>query len=72
MTEELITIGDQDIKFTDLEQDAQVIVQRVRALREAQQQLHIQLIESERVIKAWEADLHDLVHAVEENEEESA
>lgn len=71
MTEETITIGDQDIKFSDLEHDAQVIVQRVRALREAQQQLHIQLIENERVITAWESDLHELVHAV-DGEEESA
>ena len=72
MEDAVITIGDTEFKFSDLEPDAQIIVQRVRALRDQQQGLHIQLIESERVIKAWEADLHDLVHAVEEAEEESA
>jgi len=72
MEDAVITIGDTDFNFSDLQPEAQIIVQRVRMLRNQQQQLQIQLIESERTINAWSADLHDLVHAVEEDEEESA
>jgi hypothetical protein len=72
MMDEIITIGETDFNFSDLQPEAQIIVQRVRMLRDQQQQLQIKLIESERTINAWAEDLHELVHAVEDGEEDSA
>jgi len=72
MEDAVITIGDTEFNFSELEPEAQIIVQRVRMLRDQQQNLQIQMIEGERSIRSWSEDLHNLVHAVEETEEESA
>ena len=71
MSDPTVEIDGQEFVFSDLEQDAQVMIQRVQQLREVQQTLQIQLIENERSIASWEADIRNSIKPVEAEESAS-
>ena len=64
-----ITIDDETYLLEDLQVEAQAMVARIQALRSQQQQLQMQLIENERAINGWAADIKDSIEVV-ENEQE--
>jgi hypothetical protein len=71
MSEQTVNIDGEDFAFSELEQDAQVMIQRVQQLREVQQNLQIQLIENERSIAHWETDIRNSIKPVETEESAS-
>jgi len=71
MTEQTVSIDGEDFAFSELEQDAQVMIGRVQQLREVQQNLQIQLIENERSIAHWETDIRNAIKPVKTEESES-
>lgn len=64
-----ITIDDETYLLEDLHVEAQAMVARIQALRSQQQQLQMQLIENERAINGWAADIKDSIQIVENDEE---
>lgn len=64
-----ITIDDETYLLEDLQVEAQAMVARIQALRSQQQQLQMQLIENERAINGWAADIKDSIQIVENDEE---
>jgi hypothetical protein len=64
-----ITIDDETYLLEDLHVEAQAMVARIQALRSQQQQLQMQLIENERAINGWAADIKDSIQIVESDEE---
>jgi hypothetical protein len=64
-----ITIDDETYLLEDLHVEAQAMVARIQALRSQQQQLQMQLIENERAIAGWAADIKDSIQIVESDEE---
>lgn len=64
-----ITIDDETYLLEDLQVEAQAMVARIQALRSQQQQLQMQLIENERAINGWAADIKGSIQIVENDEE---
>ena len=64
-----ITIDDETYLLEDLHVEAQAMVARIQALRSQQQQLQMQLIENERAINGWAADIKNSIQIVENDEE---
>ena len=64
-----ITIDDETYLLEDLHVEAQAMVARIQALRSQQQQLQMQMIENERAINGWAADIKGSLQVVENAEE---
>ena len=64
-----ITIDDETYLLEDLHVEAQAMVARIQALRSHQQKLTMELIETERAIAGWAADIKESIELV-DNEQE--
>jgi len=64
-----ITIDNKTYLLEDLHVEAQAMVSRIQALRTHQQKLTMELIETERAISGWAADIKDSIEVVENKQE---